>query len=158
MSSAQGAELQTLVRTLSTLQRIYFSSVAALAWLVFDVIITLGQEYEFIWKARWSFPKVLYLAARYYGLFNLAYYISVSLSSTVSEDVSFTSHELGNDHVPISCRAWVWFDGFSNSVFFTTTVNMLFVLRVHALYEKKKTMLAFLLFLFFAEFIVGSSA
>ncbi|GBE78997.1 hypothetical protein SCP_0201940 [Sparassis crispa] len=149
MSSEDGraAELQALVHTLTLLQRSDLSSVAALTWLVYDISITLEQEVDFIWRARWSLPKFLYIAARYYGLFNLAFYIHVSLSLTVSENFSVHLHS-------ISCKPWVWFNAFSNSVFFTTTVNLLFVIRIHAIYEKKRIMLAFLLFLFFAEFII----
>ncbi|KAL6304074.1 hypothetical protein BKA93DRAFT_307468 [Sparassis latifolia] len=65
---------QAPLETLFALQRTYYSSVAALAWLIFDIVITLDQEVEFIWKARWTFPKCLYLVTRYYGLFNLVFY------------------------------------------------------------------------------------
>jgi len=137
--AAAAAEYAALVSTMSSLQNVYLASIAALAWLAYDIALTFEQELEFIWKAQWSFPKILYVLARYYGLFNLAYYLSVALSPSVSVHY---------------CEAWIWFDSFSNSVFFTTTVNLLFVLRVSALFHGKRSMLAFLLFLYIAEFII----
>lgn len=137
--AAAAAEYAALLSTMSSLQNVYFASIGAIAWLVYDIALTLEPEVEFIWKARWSFPKILYILARYYGLFNLTYYLSIALSTSVS--------------VPY-CERWIWFDGFSNSVFFTTTVNLLFVFRISALFEGKRSMLAFLLFLYAAEFII----
>jgi len=45
--------------------------VAALSALCYDILLTLDQEIQYIWKKRWSWPKILYLLARYYSLLQL---------------------------------------------------------------------------------------
>ncbi|KAG2341259.1 hypothetical protein BDR05DRAFT_465102 [Suillus weaverae] len=42
--------------------------VAAGAVVVYDWVLTLGQEIELIWRQRWSLMTVLYLVIRYIGL------------------------------------------------------------------------------------------
>ncbi|KAG2111989.1 uncharacterized protein F5147DRAFT_685241 [Suillus discolor] len=50
--------------------------------VVYDWVLTLGQEIELIWRRRWSLMIVLYLVIRYIGIpyFVVAY---VSLVCTV---------------------------------------------------------------------------
>ncbi|KAG1798443.1 uncharacterized protein HD556DRAFT_1461638 [Suillus plorans] len=42
--------------------------IAAGVVVVYDWVLTLGQEVELIWRQRWSFMTVLYLPIRYVGL------------------------------------------------------------------------------------------
>ncbi|KAF8517000.1 hypothetical protein JB92DRAFT_2908266 [Gautieria morchelliformis] len=117
------SQASALISALSQLQKTNLSTAAATAWLTYDILITLGQE-----VAHWSPPKVLYLASRYYGLFNLVLAKPIQVTLT-----------------PNLCSAWSWFDAFSGAVFFTTTVNLILLLRIHALYGRNKTVLIFLL-------------
>ncbi|KIJ97930.1 hypothetical protein K443DRAFT_9514 [Laccaria amethystina LaAM-08-1] len=39
--------------------------VAAAALLVYDYLLTLGMEFEFVWSSPWGFVKVLYIVQRY---------------------------------------------------------------------------------------------
>ncbi|KAF9034111.1 hypothetical protein BJ165DRAFT_1615910 [Panaeolus papilionaceus] len=48
--------------------------VSSLAIYVYDIFYTLPDEVEYIWRARWSLPKVLYLGVRYWGIFIVAAY------------------------------------------------------------------------------------
>ncbi|KAG1801029.1 uncharacterized protein HD556DRAFT_1439021 [Suillus plorans] len=43
-------------------------TVAAGVMVVYDWVLTLGQEIELIWRQRWSFMTVLYLVVRYIGI------------------------------------------------------------------------------------------
>ncbi|KAG2065653.1 hypothetical protein BDR04DRAFT_145663 [Suillus decipiens] len=36
--------------------------------VVYDLVLTLGQETELIWRQRWSLMTVLYLITRYIGI------------------------------------------------------------------------------------------
>ncbi|KAG2123121.1 hypothetical protein BD769DRAFT_923269 [Suillus cothurnatus] len=45
-----------------------YAMVAAGVVVVYDWVLTLGQEIELIWKKRWSLMTVLYLIIRYIGL------------------------------------------------------------------------------------------
>ncbi|KAG2109080.1 hypothetical protein BD769DRAFT_1498156 [Suillus cothurnatus] len=42
--------------------------VAAGVIVVYDWVITLGQEIELVWRQRWSLMTVLYLVIRYIGI------------------------------------------------------------------------------------------
>ncbi|KAL6301064.1 hypothetical protein BKA93DRAFT_492899 [Sparassis latifolia] len=86
------AELQVLYSTLQGLQVAGLSSVAALTWLTFDILMTFGQEVDYIWKAKWTYPKCLYITARYYGLVNLIILTAVSVNTNLSVEVRLSTH------------------------------------------------------------------
>ncbi|KAF8517004.1 hypothetical protein JB92DRAFT_2908310 [Gautieria morchelliformis] len=132
------SQASALISALSQLQKTNLSTAAATAWLTYEILITLGQEINYIWKTQWSPPKVLYLASRYYGLFNLVVNTFMTLRPNLSVNL---------------CAAWGWFDAFSGVVFFTTTVNFILLLRIHALYGRNKTVLIFLLTIYCGEFV-----
>ncbi|KAF8726557.1 hypothetical protein AX14_007711 [Amanita brunnescens Koide BX004] len=50
-----------------------YAVVAACSLLVYDIILTSGREITYIWRAKWSFPKIVYLILRYYGAGFLAF-------------------------------------------------------------------------------------
>ncbi|KAF8522363.1 hypothetical protein JB92DRAFT_2888368, partial [Gautieria morchelliformis] len=133
------SQASALISALSQVQKTNLSTAAATAWLTYDILITVGQEINYIWKAQWSPPKVLYLASRYYGLFNLvlAKPIQVTLTPNLSVNVRapcYLTHIFDTHDIQ-----------FSGAVFFTTTVNLILLLRIHALYGRNKTVLIFLL-------------
>ncbi|KAG1779128.1 hypothetical protein EV702DRAFT_1090472 [Suillus placidus] len=45
----------------------YFS-VACFTVVVYDWALTFGQEFELIWRQRWSHTTILYLSVRYAGI------------------------------------------------------------------------------------------
>jgi hypothetical protein len=111
---------------------------SATVWLVWDIAITMDQEINLIWSTQWTLPKFLYLAARYYGLFNTLFNTIVTIYPTLS--------------VPF-CSVWSWFVGFSGAVFFTTTVNLILLLRLRALYHRSPKVVIFLTALYIIEFL-----
>jgi len=134
---SQAAELQSTFDTLQSIYYVKLAGVSASVWLLWDILITLDQEVTYIWRSHWTLPKVLYLATRYYGLFNTIFNTVVPILPNLS--VSF-------------CSSWSWFIGFSGAVFFTTTVNFIFLLRLRALYHRNRKALIFLTILYVAEF------
>ncbi|TCD62136.1 hypothetical protein EIP91_007288 [Steccherinum ochraceum] len=84
---AQAAELlHTLTVGLTQAQVVSYTTIAAAAWICYDVVLKFGTEVELIWKcgfmivdlpprstdeilrrSKWSSVKVLYLLCRYYG-------------------------------------------------------------------------------------------
>ncbi|KAG1775280.1 hypothetical protein EV702DRAFT_1119873 [Suillus placidus] len=42
--------------------------VAGSAGVIYDLVLTLGQEVELIWMQRWSLMSILYLSVRYLGV------------------------------------------------------------------------------------------
>ncbi|KZT39409.1 hypothetical protein SISSUDRAFT_1045565 [Sistotremastrum suecicum HHB10207 ss-3] len=130
-------EWQELITALSQLRAVNYSLASALGWLVYDTICNAPSEIDLIWRAKWSFPKFLYIFARYWGIFLLGFELGVNTSVTLGLDF---------------CKFWFWFYSFSGFVVFTTTVNIIFLLRIHALYNRSKKVLALLIGLVLLEF------
>jgi len=42
--------------------------VASSVWIMYDWMLTFGQEVELIWRQRWSLMTFLYLIVRYAGI------------------------------------------------------------------------------------------
>ncbi|KAG2134068.1 hypothetical protein DEU56DRAFT_809687 [Suillus clintonianus] len=53
---------------LSSAQFAGYFEVASLAVVVYDWALTSAQEFELIWRQRWSFMTVLYISIRYIGI------------------------------------------------------------------------------------------
>lgn len=63
----------------------YFE-VASCVVLMYDWMITFKQEVELIWRQRWSLMTVLYLAARYGGMFYATACILVNVPTVSMTD------------------------------------------------------------------------
>jgi hypothetical protein len=61
-------------------QIVEYVEASAMAFLIWDHIITLGQEIERMWPARWSIIKVLFLLNRYLVSSIIVFNCVVSLS------------------------------------------------------------------------------
>ncbi|KAG2032663.1 hypothetical protein BDR03DRAFT_742751 [Suillus americanus] len=106
----------------------YFA-VAASAVVVYDWILTLGQEIEIVWRQRWSVMTVLYLGIRYIAIpyaviFSLISLPTVSLTDAVSN---------------IMCSALGW-----TTVVVTAMLGAVMIARLHAMYHGSRYMLMFL--------------
>ncbi|KAG2341233.1 hypothetical protein BDR05DRAFT_463331 [Suillus weaverae] len=72
-------------------------AVATGAMVVYDWVLTLGQEIELIWRQRWSLMTVLYLVIRYIGPPYFVVYILlnmplVSLTDAVSNIMNYATN------------------------------------------------------------------
>ncbi|KAF8513395.1 hypothetical protein JB92DRAFT_2924187 [Gautieria morchelliformis] len=56
-----------------------YGAVAALAMLTYDYALTFDDEFEFVWKRRWSLGKILFIFNRYFGLLSLLSFAMVIL-------------------------------------------------------------------------------
>ncbi|KAG2360582.1 hypothetical protein BDR07DRAFT_137782 [Suillus spraguei] len=92
--------------------------------VVYDWVLTLGQEIELIWKQRWSLITVLYLITRYIG-------IPYSFISAMS----FTPLGSRTDTV---------------SVVIAAVLGVIMITRLHAMYQRSRIMLIFLVIIFLA--------
>ncbi|KAG1779069.1 hypothetical protein EV702DRAFT_119104 [Suillus placidus] len=108
--------------------------VSASTVVIYDCVLTLGQEIELIWRQRWSLMTVLYLSIRYIGTIYIVTYIldspTVSLSDAVSNDIEIT-------------QSWV-------NVVVTAMMGVIMIARLHALYQGSRKMLIFLIVIFLA--------
>ncbi|KAJ7226881.1 hypothetical protein GGX14DRAFT_627355 [Mycena pura] len=63
------------------------AQISSIAFLLYDILLKFDQEYDYIWRSRWSSVKCLYLFARYYGvLYNMQATFRASLVS-VAHDI-----------------------------------------------------------------------
>ncbi|KZT35852.1 hypothetical protein SISSUDRAFT_1064169 [Sistotremastrum suecicum HHB10207 ss-3] len=145
-------EWQLLLTTLDQLRITNYSLASALTFLVYDTVCNSPSEIALIWRAKWSFPKFLYIFARYWGIFYLGFELGVSVSVTL--DVNGFNNLLPILSV-LTLPVAASFGSVSLSsgfVAFTTTVNIIFLLRIHALYNRSRKVLALLIGLVLLEF------
>ncbi|KAG1774436.1 hypothetical protein EV702DRAFT_523871 [Suillus placidus] len=103
--------------------------------MIYDWVLTLGQEIELIWRQRWSLMTVLYLVIRYIGILfsvtNVLLYIGlVSLTDAVSNIVNYA---LNGTNVVVAAM-----------------MGIIMIARLHAMYQRSRTMLIFLVIIFLA--------
>ncbi|KAG1761508.1 hypothetical protein EDD22DRAFT_970527 [Suillus occidentalis] len=103
--------------------------------VVYDWAVTIGHEIELIWRQRWSLMTVLYLVIRYVGIPYsvigvLATMPFVSLTDTVSSILYYTN-----------CGTYV---------VLSAMLGVIMIARLHAMYQRSRTMLIFLAIIFLA--------
>ncbi|KAG1784732.1 uncharacterized protein HD556DRAFT_1531905 [Suillus plorans] len=94
--------------------------------VVYDWVLTLGQEIELIWRQRWSFMTVLYLTIRYIG-------IPFSVTNLLRTITYYT-------------------ESVTNLVV-TAMLGVIMIARLHAMYHGSRKMLIFLVIIFLAVII-----
>ncbi|KDQ57259.1 hypothetical protein JAAARDRAFT_290441 [Jaapia argillacea MUCL 33604] len=124
-------------------QIITYSSVSALAFLVWDICLTFDDEVEYIWKQGWGSPaKALFLYTRYFSV------IAQAILLVPRADLS---HTLPSNHR--SCPSWFIF----KSVAFQTMMSclgLILMLRVYALYNRAPWVRSILQTLFSIEILL----
>ncbi|KAI0341189.1 hypothetical protein BDW22DRAFT_1430329 [Trametopsis cervina] len=128
-----------LITALSQTRAVSYSEVASVTVLAYDVLITMSDELECIWNKRWTAPKALYIAIRYLPLgFQLAL-LGINVDGTT-----------GLHYTLEQCKQWVVFQGVVLQLVITT-VDIVFIMRVYALYNKSRVVLIGLSTLLIAE-------
>ncbi|KAG2109611.1 uncharacterized protein F5147DRAFT_146743 [Suillus discolor] len=110
-------------------------AVAAAFVVVYDWVLTLAQEIDLIWTQRWSLMTVLYLVIRYVGipfsvvnaLENIAF---ISLTDAVSNIMNYATN--------------------GTNVVVTAMLGVIMIARLHAMYQRSRRMLIFLVIIFLA--------
>ncbi|KAG2369331.1 hypothetical protein BDR07DRAFT_1604639 [Suillus spraguei] len=126
--------------------------VAAGAVVVYDWVLTLGQEIELIWRQCWSLMTVLYLVMRYIGIpYSVIYSLEdmpmVSLTDAVSIPQLYNSYPTNT----LICRgniinyAVTW-----TNVAVAAMLGIIMIARLHAMYQGSRIMLILLVIIFLA--------
>ncbi|KLO19621.1 hypothetical protein SCHPADRAFT_898570 [Schizopora paradoxa] len=112
--------------------------------MLYDVLITFGDEVEYVWSAPWSFPKVCFLFSRYYGAIavQILTFQSLSMWTTASEESTFD----GSSCTPLACFKAI------TAVLLGLSVEVVMLLRVLALYGNTRRILIFLVATYIIEF------
>lgn len=119
------------------------SSVAALTFLVWDILITLDQEVNAIWsKPNRFYSKWLFFFVRYFAV-----------AMQVSMLFVGTQFSLGFHYTESDCVKWYVFQEVSTQLLIAGVESIL-IIRVHALYDRNRYLTLILIVLFLAENIV----
>ncbi|CDO69946.1 hypothetical protein BN946_scf184836.g20 [Trametes cinnabarina] len=108
-----------------------YSEVACATVLTWDVLIMLSQEVELIWKRAWTPAKYMYFVAR----------ALLAINVNGSTGLKFTFDQ---------CFAWQVVQGVLLQLI-VTTVDVILITRVYALYSRSRILLGILGSLFIAE-------
>ncbi|KAG1834335.1 hypothetical protein DFJ58DRAFT_750188 [Suillus subalutaceus] len=95
----------------------YGFAVAASVGVMYDWVLTFGQEVELIWRQRWSLMTVLYLGVRYGGI---GFSVMYMLGLVVYDALNWT-----NDVVEV-------------------ILGVIMIARLHAMYQRSRKVLIFL--------------
>ncbi|KAJ6540844.1 hypothetical protein DFH09DRAFT_1368499 [Mycena vulgaris] len=123
----------SLAMASANLQLVSYCDVAVVAVLTYDTILNINEEYEHIWKPRWSIIKWLYLWTRY----------STFIDTTLA--VHLRTHIDVNQ---ANCRVLTIFDRVFAIVGIVVT-EVILTLRTYALYGQSKRLLGCLLIMWF---------
>ncbi|KAI0290331.1 hypothetical protein B0F90DRAFT_1672015 [Multifurca ochricompacta] len=116
------------------------SSVAALTFLVWDILITLDQEVDAVWsKPNKFYSKWLFLFVRYFAVV-----MQIALLFTGTQ-LALNFHYTESD-----CIKWYIFQEVGTQLLIAA-VEFILLIRLHALYDRNRNLTATLFFLFFVE-------
>lgn len=120
-------------------QAVSYSEVAAVTVLTWDIIVTLSEEIELIWQKQWSPAKIMYVIARYLPwAFQMAL---LAINVNGSTGLHFSISE---------CKKWMAVQAVILQLI-VTSVDVILLMRVYALFNKNKRLLSVLSALFVAE-------
>jgi len=110
-------------------------AVTAAVVVVYDWVLTLEQEIELIWRQHWSLMTVLYLIIRYIGLLYSAISVLVNMPLVSVTDAG--------------CNI-IYYASNGTNVVVAAMLGIIIIARLHAMYQKSRTMVIFLVIIFLA--------
>lgn len=109
--------------------------VAGSTVVVYDWALALGQEFELVWSQRWSFMTILYLSLRTAGIIYFVISLMLSLPAVSVTDAGCAFFAF--------TQMWL-------SFIINTTLDVIIIARLHAMYQQSGNMLTFLIATFLA--------
>ncbi|KLO08912.1 hypothetical protein SCHPADRAFT_588277 [Schizopora paradoxa] len=119
------AELTKLLVQSQNVKYFYLSNASL---LYYDTFINFDDEYQFIWKARWSVGKILYIMARYFAFVDVALLLVFTLQE--HPDPTRCMHIY-------KTSAWLLVVG-------VLVAEALLIVRTYAIFERNTYVLAYL--------------
>jgi len=133
MASAAGIPIEAFEAN----RRVAYSYVAALTFYIYDIILSSGEEIKYIWGYKVSTVSVLYFTVRYFSVINLIAMVAFRTSVGLTVEAA---------------RAYYFWAVGTITPLIIATVAAIFLLRIFALYNCNKRVLAILLILFLGNF------
>ncbi|KDQ55170.1 hypothetical protein JAAARDRAFT_37700 [Jaapia argillacea MUCL 33604] len=121
------------------LQAVNRSSVAALVFLFYDIVLTFDDEVNLIWSRPWSYTKFLFFYVRYMAAATQV--SALFVTAEISPHFTYTQHQ---------CLIWEVWQGVA-SMSLIMAVDVVLILRVHALYSGNPTITRLLLITYTLE-------
>ncbi|KAG2141191.1 uncharacterized protein EDB93DRAFT_1295080 [Suillus bovinus] len=128
-------------------QLLSYFLVAAVVGVTYDWALTFGQEVELVWRQRWSLMTVLYLGVRYLGILHAVMNMLTSLTTVSLTDTewvrfftNFLVHYNSTDVSWIVYVVWNW-----TGVVAFTMLWVIIITRLHAMYQRSRKILIFLI-------------
>ncbi|KAG2143679.1 hypothetical protein DEU56DRAFT_910809 [Suillus clintonianus] len=141
----------TLWPFLSAVQFSGYFQVVSFAVVVYDWALTFAQEFELIWRQRWSFMTVIYICVRYIGILFSLYHLPTIESPSPNDRYSGYSAPTPDILILIQpLTAFLHRGNFSYFIwiFAPVVVNAMLgaimMARIHAMYGRSSKMLIFL--------------
>ncbi|KAG1735640.1 uncharacterized protein EDB91DRAFT_1144466 [Suillus paluster] len=107
--------------------------------VVYDWILTFPQEFQLIWRRRWSHITVLYICVRYLGiLYSVVYLLANPMPSPITDVGTIMSF----------MEIWT-------PVVVNAMLGVIIITRIHAMYQRSKPMLIFVVVVFLASTIAS---
>ncbi|KAF8513376.1 hypothetical protein JB92DRAFT_2924073 [Gautieria morchelliformis] len=110
-----------------------YGAVAALAMLTYDCAITFDDEFEFVWKRRWSLGKILFIFNRYFGLLSL---LSIVMGAVFMRGM----YKCPDATLDTSCHGFIWWN-ITSEVITIATAEIILILRIYAVYNCSRRLL-----------------
>jgi uncharacterized membrane protein len=108
--------------------------------IVYDWVLTFRKEVELIWRQRWSFMTLLYISVRYVGILYSVIYPLSTLPFSVTDEACASFYV---------AEAWI-------AVAVNAMLGVIMMMRVHAMYQRSKKMLIFLVVVLLASTITSA--
>ncbi|KAG1776980.1 hypothetical protein EV702DRAFT_1278863 [Suillus placidus] len=118
--------------------------VAAFAGVMYDWVLTFGQEVELVWRQRWSLITVLFLGVRYLGIIFAVLLVLISvptISLTDADSSGFILYVAAN---------WV-------AIFATVMLGVIMIARLYAMYQGsgRKVLIPLVVVFVAANIVIG---
>ncbi|KAG2348031.1 hypothetical protein BDR05DRAFT_987337 [Suillus weaverae] len=120
--------------------------VASCAAVIYDWVLAFGQEFELVWRKRWSLATLLYLGVRYLGIpYTVKSSDSLGDRCRVSEITDLLNQYNDSDSCNIMYSALTWMTVVVNAM-----LGAIIITRLHVMYQQSRKMLVFLVTIFLA--------
>jgi len=114
-----------LVKDVTNISADNVASVAFTSLLVYDIIITMGEEIQFMWRGRWTFGKILYMLNRYVPPIDLTILMNSYMNPGLKHNF---------------CLPWFKVDN-CLLILSLCVIDMILLLRTWAVWQKKRWVL-----------------
>ncbi|TCD70558.1 hypothetical protein EIP91_002904 [Steccherinum ochraceum] len=133
-----------IIRTLTQAQTSRYVGVAALAFLVWDMLLNIADEVEYIWQAPSGWVKWAYLFIRHWAILSLG--VLLAQGTNTNNHLGFTDR---------SCYNWIIAETVISFLLFWA-VEVVLSIRIYALYARSKVILYTVGLLFIGETVTAT--